>query len=302
MHIPDGFLDAKVALTTTAVSVCGVSYALRTLKRRLDPEKIPVIGLTAAFVFAAQMLNFPVAGGASGHLMGAVLTSVLLGPSAAVLVMTSVLILQCFMFADGGVTALGANIFNMALVAPLTGYAIFSLACRLTGNDLRGRIWSAAFAAWCSTMASSAACAAELAMSGTVPISLVLPAMAGVHLFIGLGEALLTAMIIAALARADSDFFIAAPSRKEAAAYTLLVMTGLAVVFSPFASALPDGLEKVAGMLGFEGCAFTFMSALSYTVAAAFAGALVTFVLAYFAARALCDKNGTLSSHASSES
>src|SRR5437763_9509310 len=125
MHIPDGFLDAKTALCAAAVSSLGVGVALRRARLHLPPRRVPLMGLAAAFVFAAQMLNFPVAGGTSGHLVGGVLTAVLLGPSAAVLVMTCVLIVQCLMFADGGLMALGANVFNMAIVSVCGGYAVF---------------------------------------------------------------------------------------------------------------------------------------------------------------------------------
>src|SRR5579862_8419637 len=122
MHLPDGFLDARTALLTSGVAVAGVGMALRQARTSLEPRQMPMLGLGAAFIFAAQMLNFPVAGGTSGHLIGGVLASVLLGPSAAVLVISSVLIVQCLVFADGGVLALGANIFNMAIVSSVGGY------------------------------------------------------------------------------------------------------------------------------------------------------------------------------------
>ncbi|MDR7465106.1 MAG: energy-coupling factor ABC transporter permease, partial [Armatimonadota bacterium] len=125
MHIPDGFLDTPTAIAGGVLAAAGLGLALRTVRRTLPHRAVPLVGVAAAFIFAAQMLNFPVAGGTSGHLIGAVLAAVLLGPSAAVLVMSSVLILQAFLFADGGITALGANIFNMALVASLLGYALY---------------------------------------------------------------------------------------------------------------------------------------------------------------------------------
>ncbi len=121
MHIPDGFLDARTSLATAALATTGVGLAVARLSRLLPERRVPAVGLAAAFVFAAQMLNFPVGAGTSGHLVGAALATGLLGAGAAVLVMTSVLVLQCFLFADGGLTALGANVFNMALVAPYGG-------------------------------------------------------------------------------------------------------------------------------------------------------------------------------------
>ena len=146
----------------------GVGAALRSVRRAASARRVPLIGLAAAFVFAAQMLNFPVAGGTSGHLIGAVLVAVLLGPSAAVLAITAVLVVQCFMFADGGVTALGANVFNMAIVAPGVGYALYALVRRAAGDSLRARLLAIAFAAWCSTVVAAIVCAGQLALSGTV--------------------------------------------------------------------------------------------------------------------------------------
>jgi cobalt/nickel transport system permease protein len=117
MHIPDGFIDGKTAATTALLAAAGVGLALRQVRRRLPPRRVPLLGLAAAFLFAAQMVNFPVVGGTSGHLLGGVLAAALLGPSAAIVVLTTVLIVQCFLFADGGVLALGANVFNMAIVS-----------------------------------------------------------------------------------------------------------------------------------------------------------------------------------------
>ena len=165
---------------------------------------MPLLGLTAAFVFAAQMINFPVAGGTSGHLIGAVLTAALLGPSAAVVVISAVLIVQCLMFADGGLSALGANVFNMGVLGGVGGWAIYHAVSRAV-KGLFGRVLAAAFAAWCSTVLASVACAGELAASGTVAWSVALPAMAGVHMLIGVGEGLITALVLAAIARARPE-------------------------------------------------------------------------------------------------
>ena len=134
MHISDGFLDAKTSVVTAALAVAGIAFALSEVKRSLPPRKMPLLGLAAAFIFAAQMLNFPVVAGSSGHLTGGALAAILLGPGPAVVVMCAVLILQCFLFADGGVTALGANLFNMAVVAPCVGYSVFC-----GPGDSRGR-------------------------------------------------------------------------------------------------------------------------------------------------------------------
>ncbi|HNX49185.1 MAG TPA: energy-coupling factor ABC transporter permease, partial [Thermoanaerobaculaceae bacterium] len=184
MHIPDGFLDARTAVTAGILAAAGLGIALRQARTHLPQRRVPLLGITAAFVFAAQMVNFPVAGGTSGHLIGAVLAAVLLGPSAGVVVISAVLIVQCLMFADGGISALGANILNMGVLGVVGGWAIYDLVSRAV-RGLFGRILAAGFAAWCSTMIAAVACAGELAVSGTVGWSVVLPAMAGVHALIG---------------------------------------------------------------------------------------------------------------------
>jgi cobalt/nickel transport system permease protein len=307
MHIPDGFLDAKTALAAGALSAAGLALALRRVRRRFPSRRIPLIGLAAAFIFAAQMLNFPVAAGTSGHLVGATLAAVLLGPSAAVLVMSAVIILQCFMFADGGLTALGANLFNMALLAPLVGYAVYRLVRRLAGDGLRIRLLAAGFGAWCSTVAAAVACAGQLALSGTVLWRTVLPAMAGVHMLIGLGEAVITALVVAAVARARPELLhqptAADGWRRHAdvAAFGVLVAVGLAVFVAPFASPWPDGLLRVARSLGFAPRAtgapllpaplaryvVPGLGGAGSTAVAGAVGALVAFAVAYLTARAL---------------
>lgn len=258
MHIPDGFLDARTAVAGGLVAAAGVGVALAGLRRTLPARRVPLVGLAAAFVFAAQMLNFPVAAGTSGHLVGAVLAAVLLGPGAAVVAMTAVLVLQCLLFADGGITALGANVFDMALVAPVTGYAVYRLLGCVAGGGLRARLFATAFAAWASTVAAAVACAGQLALSGTVAWGAALPAMTGVHMLIGLGEAAITTMVVAAVARVRPELLRgdAAPERRASlalvAAQGLVVALGLVLFVAPFASGWPDGLERVAARLGFE--------------------------------------------------
>jgi cobalt/nickel transport system permease protein len=257
MHIPDGFLDGKVAAAAAAISTVGVGLALRQVKRELPPRKIPLLGLSAAFLFAAQMVNFPVAGGTSGHLVGGTLVAALLGPSAAVVVVTTVLIVQCFLFQDGGVTALGANVFNMAIVNSVVGYAIYRLICHwLTG--IRGRVTALAFAAWCATVLAAISCAGQLAWSGTIPWSVVFPAMTTVHMFIGVGEGLISALVFLAVSRARPDLItettqMGQPRRLgELVGYGLLVTLGVAIFIAPFACSWPDGLDSVAEKFGFS--------------------------------------------------
>ena len=307
MHIPDGFLDARTAVVSAGLAAAGVAVALRSVRRSADARRVPLVGLAAAFVFAAQMLNFPVAGGTSGHLIGAVLVAVLLGPSAAVLAMTAVLVVQCFMFADGGVTTLGANVFNMAIVAPGVGYAIYALVRRAAGDSLRSRLLATAFAGWCSTVAAAIVCAGQLALAGAAAWSVAFPAMAGIHMLIGVGEAVITTLVVAAVARVRPELLAAgrehpAPVRYAAlTAYGLLVALGLAIFVAPFACGWPDGLEKVATTLGFGHRAAGpmlpaplsdyripgFKSAVASTTVAGAVGTLVVFGLAYLLARAL---------------
>ncbi len=266
------------------------------------------MGLTAAFVFAAQMLNFPVAAGTSGHLMGAVLAAILLGPGAAVLVMSCVLIVQCLLFADGGLLALGANVLNMAVIGSLTGYAVFAAVMRFVKGD-RGRLVAAGFAAWCSTVVASVACAGELAWSGTVSWAAAFPAMANVHMIIGLAEGLITTLVIAAIAKARPDFLdtgLTPEPRSTRVIYGVIVLVGLLIFVSPFASEWPDGLEKVAASLGFEHRAIQMPavptplsdyafpgtgSAVAATALAGAVGTVVVFFLSFVLARILLPKS-----------
>jgi len=257
MHIPDGFLDLPTAVTTGVMAATGVGVALWQAKRTLPSRKVPLLGVTAAFVFAAQMLNFPVAAGTSGHLVGGVLAAALVGPSAAVIVMTAVLVLQCFLFQDGGVSALGANIFNMAIVGAVGGYVVYELTRRLAVG-LRGMVLGAAFAGWCSTVLAAVCCAGELALSGRVAWRVVLPAMGGVHMLIGIGEGVITALVLLAIARARPELLeitmdggSRAPLQAGVVVLGLMVALGLAMFVSPFASEWPDGLERVAEKVGF---------------------------------------------------
>jgi cobalt/nickel transport system permease protein len=313
MHIPDGFLDAPTVATTAVLAAAGVGVALRQARLRLPPRQIPLLGLTAAFIFAVQMLNFPVAGGTSGHLMGSTLAAVLLGPSGAVLVLTAVLIVQCLVFADGGVLALGANVFNMGVVGGIVGYYLYRGVHRALEGE-RGQLVAAAFAAWCSIVVSAIFAAAELTLSGTVAWSVGFPAMAGVHMLIGIGEAVITTLVIVAIMRTRPDLLEerAVPALVrgygEVLAFGLLMSLGLAMFLSPFASEWPDGLEKVAETLGFIDRAvseplvpspipdYSVPGIGSATWATALAGALgtvVVFVLAYVLARVLIPKHET---------
>ena len=205
MHIPDGFLNTATVVTTGVVSVGGVANAVRIANKKLGEKHIPMMGILAAFTFAAQMLNFPVAGGTSGHVIGAALVAILLGPWAAVIIMSVVLIAQCLIFQDGGLLALGANIFNMGVVAGFSAYYIYRIMGSLLGDNSRSKLVAGFIAAWASVLLASVACAIELAVSGTSPLSVVLPAMAGVHALIGIGEGLVTVAVVSVVLSTRAD-------------------------------------------------------------------------------------------------
>jgi cobalt/nickel transport system permease protein len=205
MHIPDGFLNIATVATTYAVSAGGVGNAVRVANKKLGEKQVPLMGILAAFIFAAQMLNFPIAGGTSGHFVGAALAAILLGPWAGVLIMSCVLIAQCLIFQDGGLLALGANIFNMGIVASFSSYYIYRLVTSLMANSRKGMLVGGFAAAWGSVFLASIFCAIELAVSGASPIGVVLPAMAGVHALIGIGEGLITGAVLSLVLATRAD-------------------------------------------------------------------------------------------------
>jgi len=196
MHIPDGFLNIATIGTTYAISAGGVSYGLREARKKLAEKHVPLMGIMAAFIFAAQMLNFPIVGGTSGHFIGAALAAILLGPWAGVLIMSCVLIVQCLIFQDGGLLALGANVLNMGIVASFAAYYLYRGTLWLAGEARRGELIGGFIAAWGSVFLASIFCAIELAASDTVPFSVALPAMAGWHALIAIGEGLITVAVL----------------------------------------------------------------------------------------------------------
>ena len=196
MHIPDGFLNPGVSVATGVVAAGAVGYGLYRAREELDEKSVPLLALCAAFVFAAQMLNFPVAGGTSGHFLGGILVAVLLGPWLGELVIALVLLVQCLGFADGGLTALGANVFNMAVIGTILSYYVFYGVRSLLPKNRTYFLAATGVVAWLSVMLASGACAVELAVSGTSPLSVALPAMLGVHAIIGVGEAMITVLVV----------------------------------------------------------------------------------------------------------
>jgi len=211
VHIPDGFLNIPTVATTYALSAGGVSYAVKEANKKLTEKHVPLMGVLAAFIFAGQMLNFPVAGGTSGHLLGAALAAILLGPWAAAIIMSCVLVAQSLIFQDGGLLALGANIFNMGVVASFGGYYLYRLVVLMLGDTRKAKIIGGFIGAWGSVFLASIACAIELAISGASPIQAVLPAMAGFHAVIGIGEGFITMAAISLVAAARADLLALKP-------------------------------------------------------------------------------------------
>jgi cobalt/nickel transport system permease protein len=255
MHIPDALLSAPVAAASGVVAAGGLAYGLKRLEGELRERTTVLMGVMSAFVFAAQMVNFPVGPGVSGHLLGGVLAAVMLGPWAGAVVIAAVLIVQCLIFGDGGLTALGANFINMGLIGSVGGYAIYDpIRCALGGR--RGVLIGSMAAAWFSVLLASGAFAVELAVSGQGGRFLqVLGWMALVHAAIGVGEALITGMVVRFILLARPDLVYdpkatVAPSRLKWASVVgagLGIALAVAVFLSPLASEKPDGLEYVMG-------------------------------------------------------
>ncbi|KJY36639.1 energy-coupling factor ABC transporter permease [Streptomyces katrae] len=282
MHVPDGFIDAPVSVAAGVAATAAVAVSLRGARRELDERTAPLAGLVAAFIFAVQMLNFPVAAGTSGHLLGGALAAILVGPYTGVLCVSVVLLMQGILFADGGLTALGVNILNMAVVTVLVSYAVFRVLLRLLPSGRRS-VTVAAFAGALLSVPGAAVMFTLLyALGGTtdVPIGKVFTAMVGVHVLIGLGEALITAATVGAVIAVRPDLVhgarglaaplklriggqlvdapAAAPVPAAARSTRKLWLTGLvtALVLAGFvsfyASSSPDGLEKVAADKGID--------------------------------------------------
>lgn len=263
MHIPDGFLTAPVALLWWVPTIAALALAVWRVGG-LSERQVPLMGVMAAFIFAAQMLNFPVLGGTSGHLLGGALAALLLGPWAGMLVMACVIALQALLFQDGGLLALGANIFNMGVATAAVGYGVGMPLLRAFGARRWGLIVAGFVASWLSVMVAAGLTALQLALSG-LPAGVVFPAMLFVHAFIGIGEGLITVAALALVVTTRSDLVTPLADSLDPAALrrtmgrgTMVAVTvvGLAIalglaLLSPLASSDPDGLERVAEDQGF---------------------------------------------------
>ncbi|MEU9358598.1 energy-coupling factor ABC transporter permease [Streptomyces sp. NPDC048301] len=284
MHVPDGFINAPVSAVAGVVAAGAVAVSLRGARRELDERTAPLAGLVAAFIFAVQMLNFPVAAGTSGHLLGGALAAILVGPYTGVLCIAVVLLMQGILFADGGLTALGVNITVMGVVTTVVAYALFRVLTKVLPPTRRSTTVAAFVAALVSVPAAAVAFTLIYAVGGTtdVPVGKVLTAMVGVHVLIGIGEAVITALTVGAVIavrpdlvhgargltaplklRVDGELVdapaatpapapAAARSTRKVWAAGLAAAVVLAGFVSFYASASPDGLEKVAADKGID--------------------------------------------------
>ena len=298
MHIPDMMLQGAICPATAALATVGLAgTAYAAYKTKIKPA-VPFFAGVTAMIFAAQMANFPIQLGTSGHLLGATLAVALLGSAFGIMAMSLVVIAQCLVFADGGVSVLGANLLNMALLASIPAVLVREFFA--SGSFTKTAYFGAAFV---STLLAAAACAVQLAIAGVVPMSSVLPAMLSVHTYIGLAEAGLTVAALAALSYSVTKIGV-----HRAWMVPLGVAAVIAVIISPFAATTPDGLEFVAGNLHFEHLADTWFAApfADYAVSAVssealstalagFIGVTLLFAVAYGTGRMLVQKTETQS-------
>ena len=299
LHIPDGFLSLVVSVICWAFTVVTLSVAISRTNKSLGEKQVPLMGIMAAFIFAAQMINFPVAGGTSGHLLGGALAAIVLGPWAGMLVMTAVIAVQALLFQDGGLLVMGANIFNMGLLTAAIGYGLYR---GVIGNSRRTKLAAAGVAAWLSVMAGALATALQLWLSGTSNLQTVVIAMLGVHALIGVGEALITVAALGFIFQTRPDLL----DEKSVSAqggrgwvFAGLAISLIVVLLSPFASVNPDGLNRVAMDLGFIDSAESgngplagytvpfFESASASRITAGAIGVVIILVLLFVLSQAL---------------
>lgn len=259
LHIPDGFLSPQISLLLWVATAVLIGIAVRKTSRtdvRLIASQPILMGVLGAFIFAAQMFNFPVATGTSGHLLGGVLAGYLLGPWAGTIVMATVIGIQALLFQDGGLLVLGANIFNMGVIGTLGGSFVARGASTALGGSRSASIIGAGAAAWLAVVAAAGFTTLQLGLSGTTNVSIGLPAMLGVHALIGIGEALITVAALTFIAQTAPDILVGVSAPRKASpvrrlAIGVVIAGGVATLASLFASADPDGLEAVAEQLGF---------------------------------------------------
>jgi len=302
MHIPDGFLSIVISGICWLITAGILSVAVSRTNKSLGERQVPLMGVMAAFIFAAQMINFPVAGGTSGHLLGGALAAITLGPWAGMLVMTAVIAVQGLLFQDGGLLVMGSNILNMGLLTAAVGYGLYR---SVLGRSQGAKLAIAGLAAWISVMTGALATSLELWLSGTARLNIVIPAMLWIHALIGIGEALITVAALGFIFRTRPDLLgedsvSAEGGRGWVIAGVLIVV--FVIVLSPLASVDPDGLNRVAMDLGFinsgrsgngplAGYTVPFLANVSLAkIAAGAIGVMVVLILAFLAGRSLQKK------------
>ena len=259
MHVPDGFINAQVSVATGVISLGTLWAYIRNAKNLVADKLIALTGMMSALIFVLQMINFPIAAGTSGHLLGGALAVIVLGPSLGIICISIVVVIQSLLFADGGLSALGVNVLNMAIITSLTGWLTITFWKKLFGDSQFTLISGSVIAGLLSVVFSSIAFVMEYAIGGTVsvPLGSVLIAMISTHLFIGLGEGVITALIISLLLRVRSDLVYANTKKNKSnnlsTSYGIFIVLILSLTLvTPYASSSPDGLESVASNFGFE--------------------------------------------------
>jgi len=289
-HIPDGFLSAPVLVGTAALSAAALGVATRRSRRELGDREVPLAGAATAFVFAAQMFNFPIAAGTSAHLLGGVLVSVLLGPWVGMLVMLSVVLVQALVFQDGGLAALGANVLNLCVLGTGGGWLLYRGLAAAMGGSLKARVAAAAAAAWGSALLIGIGVAVELALSGVVRWGPALLVVGGIHVVVGLGEGAITAAVLLPLLRARPELMrpgdLPATTLGRWAAAGAAAAVVVAVAAALFASSRPDALEAAAERFGLQAEAPLWsLLGPSGGPAVAVLGVAVAFAAAWFLLR-----------------
>lgn len=312
LHIPNNLLSLAVSLACWLITASMLGVAISKTNRSLGERQVPLMGIMAAFVFAAQMINFPVAGGTSGHLLGGVLVAVLLGPWAGMLVMTAVVAVQALLFQDGGLVEMGANILNMGIITVIIGYGLYRAV--MTQNR-SAKLATVGFAAWLSVIASALLTSLEIWLSGNAKLEIIIPAMLFVHTLIGIGEALITVAALGFILRTRPDLMgetsVSAQSGRGWVVAGILISLAV-VLISPLASADPDGLERVAMDLGFLSTAressyeilpdytLPFLGESTFsTIAAGVIGLVVMLVIVFLLGKAIQSRQPKSENHTS---
>jgi len=251
LHIPENILSLGVSIVCWIITVLVLSVAISRTNKTLGEKQVPLMGVMAAFIFAAQMINFPILGGTSGHLLGGVLAAITLGPWAGMLVMTSVIAVQALLFQDGGLVVMGANILNMGLITAAIGYGLYR---GVISSSRKVKLLMAGVAAWLSVIAGALFTSIEIWLSGNAQLQIIIPAMLGIHALIGVGETLITVAALTFIFQSRPDLLNEdSESAKGGRGWVVagILISMIVLSLSPLASSDPDGLQKVAGDLGF---------------------------------------------------